>query len=103
MDTKKIIGLIQSYATDDRQTDIDKLDGPYIAKGMYMDRDDFERLEVGLFEDELQPLIQLKLTSQPEVETNQKSYLDYDGFSGNAYNILPNEYKEIQQLVEAES
>ena len=103
MDTKKIIGLIQSYTTNERQTDIDNLDGPYITKGIYMDSDDFERLEVGLFEDELQPLIQLKLTSPPEVETNQKSYLDHDNFSGNAYNILPNEYKEIQQLVEAES
>ena len=90
MDVKKVADLIESYLVI--EADIDELGDHYAAKGVY---DGSERLEVGTFVDELEPLVQIELEPEPRID-KRDSYLDSDGFTGCAYSLTKEEFDDIK-------
>ncbi|NIO19892.1 MAG: hypothetical protein GTN76_03920 [Candidatus Aenigmarchaeota archaeon] len=86
MSVGKVARRIEEYLKE--AIDVDRLDGPYAVKGIFMDHSlPNERLEVGkTFETGYKPIIQLKLDSEePKIEKRKTSYLSIDDFSGSAF------------------
>jgi|GEM_PF-2632966 len=84
MNAKGVAERIGEYLKE--SVDVDRLDGPYAVKGMFMDQVPSERLEVGkTFETGYRPVIQIELEPEPRIEKRKNSYIDSDNFSGSAF------------------
>ena len=52
-----------------------------------------------MIETDYRPLIQLELDPEPQVDVSDGSYLNFEGFSGTAYQLTDEEYSQIREIV----
>ena len=102
MDAKGISNEIGRYTKREQETDIDKLKRPYIIKGIFPEREPFEKAEVGVAHDTgYNPIIKLSLEPEPRILPIKESFLDDNdagGFTGCAYRLPKEDYQAIRRM-----